>query len=185
MITRYDGNLLLTPCPTVLVTSKNERVENVFTVSWAGIVSSHPEHVCIAINQKRLSYSIIKESKKFCINIPNEDLLDTVDYCGNHSGKDIDKFSKCNLNREYIDDYILLKECPMHILCDVVQIVDLGSHHLFIAKVLQKYIDDTVAKAIHEKLHPIAYYRPFYYKLESLNAYHGYTVDKHHPKEEY
>ena len=184
MIKRYDGNLLLTPCPTVLVTAKHNGVENVFTVSWAGIASSHPEHVCIAINKTRLSYSIIKESKKFCISIPSEDLLQAVDYCGSHSGKDVDKFAKCNLNKEYIDDYILIKECSMHILCDVVQIVDLGSHHLFIAKVTEKYIDDTIEKEIHNKLHPIAYYRPFYYKLEKLNAYYGYTVNKQYPKEE-
>lgn len=178
MFTKYDGELLLTPCPTVLVTSKHNGRENVFTVSWIGVASSHPEHVCIAINTKRLSYSMIKVSKKFCIGIPNKNLLQAVDYCGNNSGRDVDKFKECNLSKTYLSDFILINECKMNVLCDVMQIIDLGSHSLFIAKVREKYTDVSDKNNIYDEINPIVYYRPYYYEIHGLtDRYYGFTID--------
>ena len=79
MLKKYNGELLLAPCPTVLVTAKHGDIENVLTVSWTGIASSHPEYVTISINPKRFSHKIILNSKKFCISIPGSDLIDAID----------------------------------------------------------------------------------------------------------
>ena len=140
MINEYTGDLLLYPCPVVLVTSKDNTVENVFTVSWAGIASSHPEYITIAINPKRSSHSIIQKSEKFCVNIPNSNLISEADYCGSISGREIDKFQICKFTKTYYNsDYVLIDQCPMHLTCEVVSIVKLGSHDLFIAKVTHKF----------------------------------------------
>lgn len=182
MLTKYTGELLLTPCPTVLVTSKHGDIENVLTISWAGIASSHPEYVTISVNPKRFSYFLIAESKKFCISIPGSDLIDTIDFCGNSSGRDTDKFLACGLSKRYIDGYVLIEQCPIHILCNVVQMIELGSHHLFIAEVKEKYINIESQKTIYESLNPVAYFRPYYYKLEKQKfAMYGYTDKKSKP----
>ena len=99
MLKEYNGDLLLAPCPTVLVTAKHGDIENVLTVSWTGIASSHPEYVTISINPKRFSHKIILNSKKFCISIPSFDLIDAVDFCGNNSGRDVDKFVACGFTK--------------------------------------------------------------------------------------
>ena len=161
-----ENELLLYPCPVVLVTSKLKSIENVLTVSWTGIASSHPEYVTIAINPKRYSHKIIKQSGCFCINIPNVSLLNETDYCGSYSGREINKFDKCGFHKTYKENFILIDECPMNILCDVKSIIELGSHDLFIAAVREKYTDYHVTKSIHDALDPIAYFRPYYYKLE-------------------
>ena len=173
----YKGEISLYTCPTVLVTSKNNKgIDNVFTVSWAGIASSHPEYVTIAINTKRLSHLIIEESKKFCINIPSSDLVDKVDYCGLHSGREVDKFKECGFDKIIYDsDYILIKQCQMHLLCDVDAIISLGSHDLFIAKVYKKVINDYFAD-VYKKANPIVYFRPYYYEIkETPIGYYGFT----------
>ncbi len=176
MSIKYTGELLLMPCPTVLVTSKKDNIENIVTISWAGIASSHPEYITISINPKRYSYDIIAKTKKFCINIPEVDLINEIDFCGNHSGRNIDKFSVCHFTKKYINDYVLIEQCKLHILCEVEKIVKLGSHHLFIAKVIEKYLNVDNTNNIHEYLKPVAYYRPYYYKLEENNiGIYGFT----------
>ena len=169
MSIKFTGELLLTPCPTVLVTSKKNDIENIITISWAGIASSHPEYITISVNPKRYSHSIILETKKFCVNIPDYDLIDEIDFCGNHSGRDVDKFSVCHFSKKYIDDYVLIEQCKLQILCEVEKVIELGSHHLFIAKVIEKYINVEDVENIHDCLKPVVYYRPNYYKLEEKN----------------
>lgn len=180
MMNEYTGDLLLYPCPVVLVTSKDDEVENVFTVSWTGIASSHPEYITIAINPKRFSHLIIQKSKKFCVNIPNSNLIYEVDYCGAISGREIDKFQICKFTKTYYNsDYVLIDQCPMHLICEVVSIVKLGSHDLFIAKVTHKLIDSHIS-SIHEDLEPIIYFRPNYYQIgKDKMGYYGFTKVKH------
>lgn len=175
MKAEYSGDLLLYPCPTVLITSKDE-IDNVFAVSWAGIASSHPEYVTIAINKKRLSYYMISRTKKFCINIPDADMIYEVDYCGSVTGREIDKFSKCRFKKSYYDsDYVLIDQCKFHLICNVETVIDLGSHDLFVAKVLHKLIDTTVVD-IHQDVDPIIYFRPNYYQLNKNDlGYYGFS----------
>ncbi|MBQ4570359.1 MAG: flavin reductase family protein [Bacilli bacterium] len=180
MLKEYNSDFLLTPCPTVLVTSRFNNFDNVVTISWTGIACSHPEYVTISINPKRYSFEMIKKTKKFCINIPSIDLLDKVDYCGSFSGNDVDKFKECNFNKTIIDDYVLIEECRFFILCDVEYVINLGSHYLFIAKVIKKFIrceekyDESIE--IQDILNPIIYYRPYYYKLDmEKKGVYGYT----------
>ena len=93
------NDLLLYPCPVLLVTSKYNNVENVFTVSWTGIACSHPEYIIISVKPTRFSYNLIRASKVFAVNIINENLLRIADYCGTYSGVDHDKFKECNLTK--------------------------------------------------------------------------------------
>lgn len=124
----------------------------------------------LLINTKRLSYDIIHKSKRFCNNIPDFDMIDIVDFCGNNSGRDVDKFAICNLSKTYIlNDFILINQCKIHILCEVETILELGSHRLFIARVTRvtsKYTSIENMESLHDVLCPIAYYRPYYYRLE-------------------
>ena len=179
----FEQELLLYPCPTVLVTSKWENIENVLTVSWTGIASSHPEYVTIAIKRNRFSYSLIKNSRKFCINIPNSDIVDKVDYCGSNSGKEVNKFSACGLTKAYYDnDYIMISECPISLICKVESIHSLGSHDLFISRVIKKMINNSI-QSIHGQLHPFVYFRPYYYDLNDLAiGYYGYTSAEEKPE---
>lgn len=175
---RYNGDLLLPSCPTVLVTTRYIK-DNVLTVSWAGIASSHPEHVTIAINSKRYSHDALIHSGKFCINIPNANLIKEVDYCGTYSGREIDKFKACGFSKLYMfDDYVLIEQCPMHLLCTVKTIVNLGSHDLFIGSVDEKLIDSDSINSINETIDPIIYKRPNYFRLQNDSlGYYGFTKE--------
>lgn len=163
------NDLLLYPCPILLVTSKYENVENVFTVSWAGIACSHPEFITISVKKDRFSYNLIKSSGFFTANIINSDLLAAADYCGTVSGREKDKFSECGFTK--IDginiDVPMIKECPINIECKVHSIIPLGSHDLIISKVVSKMIDNSIDEnSPHQQLKPLSYFRPYYYSIE-------------------
>lgn len=170
------NDLLLYPCPVLLVTSKHNETQNIFTVSWSGIACSHPEYVTISIKPSRFSYSIIKNSGYFVINIVNKKLLPIANYCGVHSGKNHNKFKECKLTtlQAGMIDVPIIKECPINIECKVEKIIELGSHDLFVGRVLNKLIDsDIECDDMHALLKPVCYFRPNYYALEedSLGVY--------------
>ena len=164
------SDILLYPCPVLLVTSRYKNQDNVLAVSWSGIVCSHPEYVSISIKPSRFSHDIIKKSRCFTINIINEDILPAADFCGSFSGKNIDKFAECNftkINGETIN-VPMIKECPINIECQVEQIINLGSHTMFIGKVLKKLIDsDIELEHLHSSINPVTYVRPNYYRVDS------------------
>lgn len=165
-----ENDLLLYPCPVLLVTSKYKNIENVFTVSWAGIACSHPEYITISIKPSRFSYSIIEKSGFFTANIINEKLLSAADYCGTFSGEAHDKFAECKFTKipGHKIDVPLIEECPINIECQVEQIIKLGSHDLFIGKVLCKLVDNNInIQNMHNILKPISYFRPNYYALDN------------------
>lgn len=164
-----NNELLLYPCPVTLVTSSYQDKDNIITISWAGIASSSPEFVTISIKPNRYSYNLIKNSMCFCINIITNDLLEKADYCGSYSGEFRDKFSDCHFNKlpgKQIN-VPMIAECPVNIECRVFEIIELGSHHLFIGKVEGKYINSAIQQdSIVSHLDPIVYLRPNYYKLD-------------------
>jgi flavin reductase (DIM6/NTAB) family NADH-FMN oxidoreductase RutF len=99
-----------------------------------------------------------------------------VDYCGSVTGREIDKFTKCGLKKSYYDsDFVLIDQCKFHLICNVETTIDLGSHDLFVAKVLHKLIDTTVVD-IHLDADPIIYFRPNYYQINKNNlGYYGFS----------
>jgi flavin reductase (DIM6/NTAB) family NADH-FMN oxidoreductase RutF len=110
-------------------------------------------------------------------------MLYAVDFCGNKSGKEIDKFSECKFHKFKGDltGIPLIHECPINMECSVENIIPLGSHDLFISKVLRKYVDENFIIDDNSPitLDVITYVKPNYYQInnEVLGKY-GYTNKK-------
>lgn len=180
------GSVVLNPVPVVLVTCKNlEGKDNVFTVAWVGTVCSKPPMLSISIRPERLSYDYIKETMEFTINLPSKKQTKEVDFCGVRSGRQIDKIKECAFTlqegEKVKSSYI--KECPVNIECKVKDIIELGSHDMFIAEVLCSHIDENLfdeKDKIHfEKANLISYSHGEYFSLskESIGKF-GYSVMK-------
>ncbi len=120
---------MLYPLPAVLVTATDgEGNDNVFTVAWTGTVSSDPAMVYISVRPSRHSYDMIKHTGQFVINLTTEELAKATDYCGVKSGRDEDKFKAMNFTKEEAK-YVaapLIKESPVNIECEVLEITHLG-----------------------------------------------------------
>ncbi len=133
------------PLPAALV-SCGDSVENsnLITVAWTGTICSDPAMLYISVRPERYSYDIIKRTMEFTLNLTTEAMANATDRCGVTSGREHDKWSENNLTpcpgikvgAPYIE------ESPLSIECRVKSIIPLGSHHMFIAEVVNVLADD-------------------------------------------
>lgn len=180
----WKPGTLVYPVPAVLVTCKDGERENVLTVAWTGTICSDPAMTYISVRKERYSHDIIKKSGVFCINLTTEDLAYATDYCGVRSGKNENKFEKMNLETEMATevDVPIIKKSPVVIECKVEEIKELGSHDMFIAKVVavdvdEKYIDEN-GRFDMENCKLMAYSHGHYYKLGEKIGKFGFSVQK-------
>ena len=165
------GNMLY-PVPAVMVScQRGEEKPNIITVAWAGTICSDPAMVSISIRKERYSHDIIKESGEFVINLTTKKLCRATDYCGVKSGKDTDKFKDMHLTPEKSVkiNAPAIKESPVNIECKVKDIVELGSHDMFIAEVVAVNVDELLLDSkgtLHLKdAELVAYSHGQYYAL--------------------
>lgn len=140
------GNMLY-PVPAVMISCQRENEKpNIITVAWAGTICTSPAMVSISVRPERYSYNIIKETGEFVINLTTKELVYATDYCGVKSGKDVDKFKEMNLTPLKLPNVKApgIEESPVCIECKVVEIKELGSHHMFIAEVVGVSIDESL-----------------------------------------
>lgn len=138
------GNMLY-PLPVVMVScGRPEEKPNIITVAWAGTVCSSPAMVSISVRPERYSYDIIRQTGEFVINLTTEQLVRATDYCGVRSGRDVDKFQEMHLTAGKAEHVSapLIEESPVNIECRVQQVLELGSHHMFVAEVVGVDVDE-------------------------------------------
>lgn len=172
------------PLPAVMVSCGDMKNSNIVTIAWTGVVCSDPAMVYISVRQSRHSYEMIKQSKEFVINLTTQDLTYKTDWCGVKSGKNVDKFKEMNLTKQEAEfvKCPMIAESPISIECQVLEENDLGSHTMFIAKVLgvhasKEYIDENGAFDI-SKCNLMAYANGGYYALGKKLGTFGYSVRK-------
>jgi flavin reductase (DIM6/NTAB) family NADH-FMN oxidoreductase RutF len=87
---------LFTGFPCTLVTTD----DNIITVAMAHIFSFSPPMLGIGISPRRYSYKLLKQTQEFVVNLPTAELLAQVGYCGEVSGREVDKFTETGLSRQ-------------------------------------------------------------------------------------
>lgn len=180
----WKGSALLGPIPPTLISCGTLEKPNMFTVAWTGIINTIPPKTYISVRPERFSYDFIKNSGEFVINLTTENLLFATDYCGVRSGRDIDKFTETKLTPEKASQLScpMIQQSPVNLECKVSDVIELGSHHMFLADVVAVNVDeyylDEKGKLCLEKTGLIAYAHGEYFKLgESIGTF-GYSVRK-------
>lgn len=179
------GNMLY-PLPAVLVSVADKAGrQNLFTVAWTGTVCSDPPMVSISVRPERYSYSMIEETGEFVINLTTEQLAYATDYCGVRSGRDVDKWKKMKLTQVRGEHVMaaMVAESPVNLECRVVQKLELGTHHMFLAKVLAVHVDE---RYLDEKgsfhlnaARPLVYSHGRYLSIGNELGTFGYSVRKY------
>lgn len=178
------GNMLY-PLPAVMVTVRDkDGKDNIITVAWAGTVCTNPPMVSISVRPERYSCHMLEESGEFVINLTTEKLCYATDYCGVRSGRDVDKFVEMKLTKTEASEVnaAMIEESPVNIECRVEKVEKLGSHHLFLARVIAVHADescmDEKGKFDLNKAHPMVYSHGEYYGLGKKIGSFGYSVKK-------
>ena len=95
-VVKKPGNYLY-PLPPCLITCGPVEHPNIITLTWAGSLCSEPPIMGVSIRPSRHSHPLVKQSGEFAINLPTAEMLRAVDWCGNFSGRDHDKFAEKKL----------------------------------------------------------------------------------------
>lgn len=187
-MTWKPGNMLY-PVPPVMVSCERPGEKpNIITVAWAGTVCTSPAMLSISVRPERYSYDIIKETGEFVVNLTTKRLAYATDFCGVKSGRDMDKYQEMHLTP--LPSQVIqapgIAESPVNIECRVKQILELGSHHMFLAEVVSVTVDDQYLDE-NGKFHLsaadlITYSHGEYYELGKLLGTFGYSVKKKNTK---
>lgn len=163
----------LFPIPVALVTSE----DNIITLAWIGTACHDPPMLCCAIRPERFTHGLIKESEEFVVNIPTRKILKEVDYCGMVSGRETNKFESAALTEKKAKKVSapLIEECPVNIECTLEKIIPLGTHDLFIGRIVCVDVDESViedGKIAYKKINPLCYVKGEYCAVgETLGRY--------------
>ncbi len=178
------GNMVY-PLPAVMVScARPGENPNIITVAWTGTICTNPAMVYISVRPERYSYDIIKETGEFVINLTTKQLARAVDYCGVRSGRDVDKFKEMKLTPKVAEHVCapLIEESPVNIECKVTDIQELGSHHMFLAKVMAVHVDpgymNEKGKFQLNKTGLLAYSHGEYLERGKMVGTFGYSVKK-------
>ena len=179
------GNMLY-PVPAVMVSCGREKeIPNIITVAWTGTICSDPAMLSISVRPERYSYGIIRETKEFVVNLTTKDLARATDWCGVKSGRDVDKFQQMHLTAAkaiHLKSAPIIAESPVNIECKVKEVLELGSHHMFLAEVAggqisEKYMNETGKFELNDT-GLVAYSHGEYFTLGEKIGKFGYSVKK-------
>ena len=179
------GNMVY-PLPAVMVsTADREGNDNIITVAWTGTVCTNPAMLYISVRPERYSYNMLRESGEFVVNLTTEKLAKATDWCGVRSGRDFDKWKEMHLTRgkaEKLTYAPIIQESPVNIECKVTEVQELGSHHMFLAKVEAVQVDESymneTGKFELNDTQLLAYSHGEYYTLGKKLGTFGYSVRK-------
>ncbi len=151
------------PMPMVLVGTLVQGRPNVMAVGWVTRVNFKPPMIAVALGKTHYTNRGIHETGAFTVNVPSDDLLVKVDYCGLVSGKKEDKSTLFTLVRGENTGAPMIDECPLFMECTVVQVVELPTNEVFIGEIVGAYADTdccTDGKPDIEKIRPFTLTMP-------------------------
>ena len=177
---------LLNPTPVVLVSCAekgNPENRDLVTVAWAGTVNSEPPMVSVSIRKSRYSHGLISGSGEFVVNLVDERMAKATDFCGVRSGRDTDKEKETGLKTvpaEGMETAPRVDGAPVSLSCRVRQVIELGSHDMFIGEVKavcvrKDLLDEKNAQHL-EKAGLIAYSHGLYHRLGGVMGFFGWSV---------
>ncbi len=183
--TYWKPGTIIYPLPAVMVScGENPEEYNIITIAWTGTINSDPPMCYISVRPGRHSYDIIKRTGEYVINLTTEKLAKATDWCGCRSGSKFDKWKEMNLTpaeAKYVKAPIIA-ESPVNIECRVKDIVELGSHHMFISEVVGVSVDDTYLNEkdafSFSKANPLVYSHGHYFGMGDKIGKFGWSVEK-------
>ncbi len=190
MKTDFKPGTMIYPIPAVLVScGQTESEFNLITIAWTGTICTNPPMCYISVRPERHSYQILRRTGEFVINLATIEMTRKVDWCGVKSGRDFNKFKEMNLTAgpSKLISAPIIMESPVNIECKVLEIKELGSHHMFIAEVVNIQVIEKLINADTGKLNIldcglIAYVHGNYCVMGKRLGTFGYSIARSYKK---
>lgn len=181
----WKPGTMLYPIPAVMVSCGHDPDEyNIITIAWTGTINSDPPMCSVSVRPERHSYDIIRRTGEFVINLTTEELARATDWCGCRSGRKYNKWQEMNLTPVpgKVVKAPAIAESPVNIECVVKDLLELGTHHMFIAEVVNVSADDSFVGPTgafsFADARPLVYNHGHYFGLGKPIGRFGWSVQK-------
>ncbi|HEY5477928.1 MAG TPA: flavin reductase family protein [Tepidiformaceae bacterium] len=144
-----DARRLLNPGPVAIVTTEWRGMTNAAPVAWTAPLSMQPPLIGVVIHPHRHTADMIRFSEEFAINIPGPSLLKQTAFLGSQTGLNTNKLESAGLSVFHGDriDAPLIEDCLAWIECGLQDVIPIGDHTLFVAKVVRvQALDEAYAQ---------------------------------------
>jgi len=140
MKVRIGASPYISAVPIALVGSLVEGKANFETIGDCGIMGLHPALVYVSSRVTHHTNRGILENGAFSINLPTSSMLQEVDFCGQVSGRDVDKSVLFSVFYGELDTAPLIDECPINLECRVVKEFVIQHRQIFVGEVVQTHV---------------------------------------------
>jgi flavin reductase (DIM6/NTAB) family NADH-FMN oxidoreductase RutF len=128
------------PVPIVLAGALVNGRPNYVTLGDCGIVGLRPPLVYISSHRDHFTNLGILDHGTFSINFPTTGMLNRTDYCGNVSGRDVDKGALFETFFGSLGTAPLIRECPVNLECHVVKDFCIEQRQVFVGEVVETHV---------------------------------------------
>ena len=118
-----------------IVSTKDDKKVGCVINTLTQITSDNPT-ISISLNKENYTNEVIRKMKKFSVSILSEETSpNTIAKFGFSSSKDVDKY--VDVPYEEVEDNVVVTDniCG-YLICEVINIIDVGTHDVFIARVI-------------------------------------------------
>ena len=121
-----------------VLSSKNDTKDNACITNTVTQVTANPARISVAVNKLNYTHDLIAASKKFTVSIISETAnFELFKHFGFQSGKTVDKFANFDKVQRTANGTLAITEgTNAYISGDVINAVDVGTHTIFIADVV-------------------------------------------------
>lgn len=119
-----------------IVSAKEDRNVGCVINTFCQITSGDNPIITISLNKDNYTNQVIQKIQKFAVSILSEEINpNVISTFGFSSSKEIDKFS--DVEYKDIDNIpVLFEHTTGYVICEVEDIIDCGTHDIFIARVI-------------------------------------------------
>lgn len=130
----------LSPLPIALVGAMVDDRPNYLVIGYIAPFN-FGKHIFFSLYKKRYTRIGIHENMTFSVNIPSDKIMEETSICGSKSGRDFDKSTLFETFYGKLKTAPMIRQCPINIECEVVEILDYDPNEGIIGKVIQSYVD--------------------------------------------
>lgn len=132
-----------------IISSKAGNHFSAYIANTAFQITATPPQIAISCNKNNFTCKLIDQSGQFAISVLNQQApFKTIELFGFNSGKSTNKFANINYTNSKAGTPVVLEDTIAWFDCKVNQALDVGTHILFIATIIENDILDPQANPL-------------------------------------
>lgn len=126
-----------------LLTAGDINSFNTMTASWGGVgVMWGKNVITTVVRSNRNTFNYLNNGDTFTISFYPNECKDILNYCGSHSGRDVDKVAETGLKPIQLDDGVAFEQSKLVFVCKKLYAQELDTKN-FIDTSCTKWYSDT------------------------------------------